>query len=456
MAGADPVYLSTDNLQTVENGAFKGLSDAITKNQEGVYYYDLKGKSEITGYAPVNNTFTILTNIQSSDVMGVITKLRNYTILIVLVSVILLTLLALIVGNRIARPIVKISKLLKIAETGDLTIVSDIHSKDEVGELSNAFNSMLAKIKGMLSQVHEMSTEVSSSSAEMEISCTEIYKSSEQSAIAVDDLAKTAYEQANISKVGSEKINSVSEGLDYITLDLNASNEMSVSAVNIMKIGNDSIINQENQMKENKLISNNVSIAVKTLADKSAEIDAILKVIKSISDQTNLLSLNAAIEAARAGEAGKGFAVVADEIRKLADQSNHSAKQIAEIINEVQNGVKQTVEEIQKSVTSLNKQEEAFDLTVKAFHEISEVVGNITGKIGIISTASNQLNIETQESNKNIEQISELSEQTAAVAQELAATAEEETRYVERIDKASKALSQKACDLQAVIEKFKM
>jgi methyl-accepting chemotaxis protein len=315
---------------------------------------------------------------------------------------------------------------------------------------------MLGKIKTIVSKVYSMSVEVASSSEEMAESCLEIYKTSEQSSVAISELATDAAEQASESENGSSKINSIVEGLNNISAEMEKSNKLSEEAILIIKRGNDSVAFQQKQILENKKLSSNVAAAINSLAQKSSEIGNILQVIKSISEQTNLLSLNAAIEAARAGEAGKGFAVVADEVRKLAEKSNDSAKQINIIIDEVQSGIIQTVDEIQKSDKSMDKQEEAFAATEKAFNEIFKMVNAIVDNVRDTSTFLNSLDIEARNANKNIEEIAGISQQTASVAQELSASTEEQTAIVHEIAKSSGELSTKANELQKIVSMLKI
>ncbi|MDF2985446.1 MAG: methyl-accepting chemotaxis protein [Eubacterium sp.] len=212
---------------------------------------------------------------------------------------------------------------------------------------------------------------------------------------------------------------------------------------------------QAEKMTENKLVSEEVANAVSELSHKSREIGEILSVIQSISEQTNLLSLNAAIEAARAGEQGKGFAVVAEEIRKLADQSGKSVNRINSIIKEVQTGVQHAVSEITKVKTVVLEQESALSETVHAFENIAEVVTYINANIKKVAGVSSELDSKAKEAGELIGEIAAICQETASGTEEAAASAQEQTSVIHQIAGASDNLSKLAVKLQQSIGKFK-
>lgn len=237
------------------------------------------------------------------------------------------------------------------------------------------------------------------------ISYDEISKSSEKVALVAIDLAQGAAKQASSSEEGNLKIKNVLEGLNKIVDEMSNSEKLADSALNIVKTGKKSVKLQELKMNESKEISKNTSIAIKNLLDKSAEIGQILEVIKIISEQTNLLSLNAAIEAARTGESGKGFQVVAEEVRKLAEQSSQSAKEISLLISDIQKGISNTVKELNKSEIAIEAHAKALSETVKLYEDITRVVENISLNTKISSKATTMLSQNAKYAGENINDI---------------------------------------------------
>lgn len=449
-----PTLKETDNMRTYNNGRFKDIVLEMESEKAGIVNVSENGLDEIAGFSTLGNGYKLVIVVPKNQITKEINDMTVLIIVIILFGIILSTGVALFIGRKIATPIKEFCELFSKAEKGDLNVVSNIKAKDELGQLSDAFNSMFSKLRKFFLETRNMSSNVADFSQEMAESCEAIYQVSDQTSLTISDLSRNALSQAEESESSSAKINSIIVSLNKISSDMKDSNELSEKAVYIVKKGNESVVHQEKQMVESKNVSKNVSISISELLKKSTEIGQILQVINSISNQTNLLALNAAIEAARAGEAGKGFAVVADEVRKLAEQSEDSVKKIAFIVEEVQTGINSTVNEIKKSEVSMEKQNEAFLETVKVFEKISNIVEKIRKHIKDTASAANLLSENAKIAGKSTEDITILSQHTATVSEELSASAEEQTATVQEIAKGCGVLAQIANELQLNIEKF--
>ncbi len=386
-----------------------------------------------------------------------INRRLTFLFVIVIITVLGAVLVGYLLARNIARPIKALTTIAGRISEGDLTQqVPKIRSKDEIRELGHAFSNMVLNLRTLIVNVNDASQELVASSEELAASSEEVSKASEQIATTVSELARGASEQAVSSEKSNAKILDTVEGLARIAEDMSNSEKIMQQAKEVVKKGEESVRYQEQKVKENNETSLEVAEAISELSDKSQEIGKILEVIRGISDQTNLLALNAAIEAARAGEAGKGFSVVADEIRKLAEQSSFSVKQIDIIIREVQSGVNSAVLKIDKSKAVANEQSESLVNTVAAFNNIANVVDGINEKIIMVAERSQDLSRNAVQAGDEITGIAGVAQQTAASTQEVAASTEEQSSTVHQITDAAEGLTQLALQLQDSIRKFKV
>jgi methyl-accepting chemotaxis protein len=185
-----------------------------------------------------------------------------------------------------------------------------------------------------------------------------------------------------------------------------------------------------------------VNETIAGLARRSAQIGGIIETITGIASQTNLLALNAAIEAARAGEQGRGFAVVAEEVRKLAEESQQAATQIADLIAEIQAGTQNAVHAVGTSVSRTEDGVAVVERARSAFAAIGERVDDINDRIGDIVGATAEVASVAEQSSASSEQVSASTQQTSASAQEVAASAQQ--------------LAQTATELEGIVGSFKL
>jgi methyl-accepting chemotaxis protein len=202
-------------------------------------------------------------------------------------------------------------------------------------------------------------------------------------------------------------------------------------------------------VKENIAMIESLSIemqesvsAMKSLAQHAEDIGSVVDVIQSISEQTNLLALNAAIEAARAGEQGRGFAVVADEVRTLASRTQQSTQEIQQTIQNLQQGSRDATHRLEQGAENAQQAAIEAQKVGDALTEITESVDQINAMNAQIATAAEEQSSVTEEINRNISSISDISNQTASGAEQSSA--------------ASHELAKLAETMQAEIEKFKV
>ena len=212
-------------------------------------------------------------------------------------------------------------------------------------------------------------------------------------------------------------------------------------------------IGQIKRIEESTLESTKV---VTALGERSSEIGQIVDTISSISEQTNLLALNAAIEAARAGEHGRGFAVVADEVRKLAESSQEAAQRISALIAETRRDTDNAVAGMQAGSEEVRVGTENIMSMGESFRKIIEIVENVSSQVQEISSAISGMAVSGQEIVGHIRTIGESSRSAAEEAETVSAATEEQSASVQEIAHASNELAKMAMDLQREVQKFKV
>ena len=335
----------------------------ILSQKQGTKIYTYGGFQKYTTFKKMGSN-TAVVAVPYNEFINPLNTLKRDTIIMLAVSIILLSLLMnVLIIKTVIKPIKMFIDKMQKAEKGDLTANVEVNSKDEFSFLANSYNGMLDNIRKLVNNAgnivvkSEVTVEAVTSAVE------EVSASSEDISNSVQEIAIGANNQAEESNTTLEAANMLAENINSITVKL----AETIQDTNEMKekdeIGMSSIIQLEEKFSSYLNTSDSLSSSIFELSDKSKSIESIVKAIDSISEQTNLLALNAAIEAARAGEYGKGFAVVADEIRKLAEQSQNSTKEVQNIIdqitqniestNEITENSKQLVDEVDSSIANV-------------------------------------------------------------------------------------------------------
>ncbi len=363
---------------------------------------------------------------------------------------------ALFISRLISKPIVLMAKSAEEIANGDLTVESiKVKNNDEIGELANSFNKMTDNLREIIRKITEASQNVAAYSQELSAS-------SEETTAAAEQVSKTISELSNGTAVQSQELESTSAHLSQIsaTIQQNASNTESVANASMMvsdaaKEGSTEADNAVRKIDRVRQVSVETADVVHSLGEQSEEIGQIIDVIKSIADQTNLLALNAAIEAARAGEQGRGFAVVADEVRKLAEQSSASTKQIEELILSIQNETNRAVNVIEAGSQDISEGVEAVHKAGDSFKIIVKEINNVVEQIHEISAATQQIASESNEIVKSVDNVASISQQAAASSQEVTAASEEQTATMEEVASSAQELSRLAEELLETVSRFK-
>jgi methyl-accepting chemotaxis protein len=380
------------------------------------------------------------------------------TTLIILLSVIILgSAVIMIFAKHISTPIKEISNAVDTVASGNLNIKAiKIKNRDEIGNLNNSFNIMVKNVNDFISSVKDSINVVFDSSKLLDEIVSENTASINEVSDSVEEIAKGSNEQAKETENGVIRVKNLSEKIDLVTRLTIETNDIALKTTNISNRGLEAIDLLSKKSIENSKATEKTSAIIMEVDKTSIEIGSITEAISQISEQTNLLSLNAAIEAARAGEQGKGFAVVAEEVRKLASQSSMSASKVKELINGIQDKSKAAVKAIEDGKLIAKEQNNSVIEAKDIFVEILKSVEKITSDMKNLKTYSLEMENEKNEIVEVLETLSASTEESSAATEQISATTEQQLASVNQIAKHTQDLNKLAEKLRDAVNAFQV
>lgn len=344
----------------------------------------------------------------------------------VLVSIVIGVLVSLFVVARITRPLVMIEKSMASVATGDLTITLEAGGKDEMGRTVNAISATVGKLHGIIRGIMASSSMLTKESEELTSAAGLIHDATRH----IHDNVKQIQQESGVAlSATNEAMEQLDEAADECRC---ASDTATASATEIVSAVNDF---QRFQGDMEQTVS-----VTQELADAAGRITQITNTIRGISEQTNLLALNAAIEAARAGEQGRGFAVVADEVRELAKRTSEATDQISGLIEIMSGSVDVTVKSLEGTVndsrTNIERLQQAAQHISKNSEQAQQMYEGMKQVVSIMAPQKEAMQGITQA-------VCSLSEM-----------AEESSKQVVKLNELSGELSGEASKMQGMIKQF--
>ncbi|HHX8335307.1 TPA: methyl-accepting chemotaxis protein [Vibrio diabolicus] len=374
-----------------------------------------------SSYIPSMDWF-VVAEVPEKEPFSAINSSRNRIIVWTLAIVFVIGCLSIWLSSTITNPIRQLAVLFSDLGSGDANLNHrlEVRGNDELAQLSEGFNSFIGKIHASIQGVADTSKELqvtaSSVASQANLSSESSGNQHEQSLIAASAITQV-----------SETINDVAHSAIQASDEMLAVQEQTTIGCEVV---NQAIGNIE------QLDSNVESVAqlIDFLNDNSDSIGSILDVIRGISEQTNLLALNAAIEAARAGEHGRGFAVVADEVRTLATRTADSTEEIQEMIDQLQSGTKRAVQAVTQSRELTSVSVADIDAAKNALLSIAERISKVSDVNAQVATTTEEQSIVVKDISQSVADMKTSSQSSADIASALAQSSQELTALSKRMD----------------------
>ena len=398
-----------------------GNTDMFTVSEGHQEYYVILSFLDETPYvlAAYINQATMLSKLNSllTLIIGVFT------------AVILLVVAVIFIFLQISmRPMKKLTDTLTTITDGDFTAAVTVKGNDEIALMGRSLNNFVEIMRGIILDIHSVSDQLGNSSASTKKISDALNQAANSQADSMNDVRTTLNQLANGVQDLALHATTLSGVVDETNQKSSRAKENMQQTVTVASQGRADMEGVNKAMSSIVSAMEQLEAIVDKVGTSTEKINTMVGIISDISDQTNLLSLNAAIEAARAGDAGRGFAVVAEEIRKLAEVSASSASEISETINEVNSQVSYMVQQTEESVTHIKENSEKITASCGIFERIYE---NVTETDNMIS-----------EIVAEIAHVDDVATNIAALSEEQSASTEEILASTENLTEASRQLSE--------------
>ncbi|MEW5544603.1 methyl-accepting chemotaxis protein [Pseudomonas soli] len=333
--------------------------------------------------------------------------LTSVAVLALLVGV----LSAWLITRQITQPLRQVlSQAARIAR-GDLSQVQTVHRRDEMGQLQTSMREMTLSLRELLGGIDQGVGQLSKAAAEL-------------ASASVDTRERISQQREETDQVATA-MNQMSATVQEVAQNAEQASLAATTADHQAQLGDQVVAEAIARIEQLASQMDHCLTAMGHLAGESQRIGSILDVIKSVSEQTNLLALNAAIEAARAGEAGRGFAVVADEVRGLAQRTQQSTEEIELLIDSLHRGTDEVTGLLDDSKSLTAQSVELSRKAGAALGQITETVSSIQGMNQQIATASEQQSVVAEQINRSVINVRDVSDQTSAASEQTAASSGE-------------------------------
>jgi methyl-accepting chemotaxis protein len=338
-------------------------------------------------------------------------------------------------------------------EIGRIAVAVNVIRDNTVTSVE-AYNRMREQLAGVLGELSDSATTVSSASQQMASTSSEAGRAVHEIAAAVGDVAQGAERQVRMVESTRAAVQDASRGALSSAETARETSEAADHARRLAREGVQAAEHASEAIREVAVASHQIGSAIGALSERSDRIGGIVTTITAIAEQTNLLALNAAIEAARAGDQGKGFAVVAEEVRKLAEESQTAAAEISGLIAEMQSETGRVVGAVADGAKRTEDSVATVSHAREAFESIGTAIEDVSARVAEIAAAVAQISHDAERAAHDVAEVAGVAEESSASAEQVSASTQETSASTQEIAASAENLATTAHQLRSVVARF--
>ncbi|WP_246058409.1 methyl-accepting chemotaxis protein [Paenibacillus illinoisensis] len=435
--------------------AFYGELTEQTGSTNAAYAVDGKSTDMLVVYSTMETSDWKLigmvpTSMLVKDAKGILTL----TLWMALVDAAIAVLIGVWMVRMIARPLGRLKDLMQEGAKGNLKVRTPFTSKDEIGQLSAAFNLMMEQITKLVEQTNRSAQEVLDTASELSNASKKTAISASEIAVATEEIAGGASSLATEAERGNELTDNISRQMQSVVA---ANEEMGQSARHVEQSSETGTQHLNQLMTKTQKTEEMIGALVNkvdSLKESTSSVLKVLDVLQNITKQTNILSLNATIEAARAGAAGRGFMVVAGEVRQLAEQSRQSIDMVGEITDKIMHEMNETVAALSNVNPLFREQMDAVKDTNVIFASVQEQMGAFVEKLGMVTDSIGDLSKSQGTLSEAMSNVSAVAEESSATSEEVASLSSEQQNISNQLVNLSDKLENVSTELKNTLSRF--
>lgn len=448
-------------LGTIEENEYEGMIQAFEEGlpQTGELSNDSVYGATISAYVPIVNAEGKLLGIMGADfdatnIYALMDSNKKTTLYVALGIIAAGIILVILLASYLTRPLLQLTSQVAKVREGDLTVSIPLGRKDEIGQLAQTFQQLVANTRTVISMMRDNSERLHFTSIGVSEHALRTTEASRQVAASLQEASAGANTQVLRASDMTKAVDSVTHSMLRITESTGIVSEAANDTMDQTGQGHALIQQAVSEMEAVHDTAAQMLQATRRLESRSGDIEEITNVLSAIARQTDLLALNAAIEASHAGEHGKGFAVVAQEVRKLATQSQQSAAQIGELISTI---VEQTALLSTNMEASTEKVGTGLQLVQEAgtaFESILSGLVTVNDQLQEVSAASEQVSAESEEVAASVEEMERISRKAAQHFEDIAANSSAQIVSMDEVSSSAETIRSMSTELTELNKRF--